>query len=187
MPRLRWHALMITGDAVADAVDTAELLGVEVDQFARPLALVAHHRRRGSSAEAAEPQPAQHRPHGRARQASSRAIAGCRSSAAGAVARSPSARGCAVGRAVSRGRRARSRRSISPPARYRFSHSIGTSLGQPGRRRSVRNPPACSQSVAPAGARPGGVRRAFLWTFIRDLAGLQLFGLATTASQPYPG
>ena len=48
----------------------AELLGVEVQQFARPLALVAHHRRRRvERSETAEPQPAQHRAHGRARQA----------------------------------------------------------------------------------------------------------------------
>jgi len=31
----------VTGDAVADAADAAERLGVDVDQFARPLALVA--------------------------------------------------------------------------------------------------------------------------------------------------
>src|SRR5215469_15778915 len=34
-----------SGDAVAHTRDTPELLGVEVDQLARALALVAHHRR----------------------------------------------------------------------------------------------------------------------------------------------
>src|SRR5579885_1003358 len=58
------------GDAVAEAVDAAELFGVDVHQFARPLAFIAHHRRRRvERREAAEPEPAQHRANGRARQA----------------------------------------------------------------------------------------------------------------------
>ena len=58
------------GDAVADTLDTAELLAVEMQQFARPLALVAHHRRhRIECFQASQPEAAQHRAHGRARQA----------------------------------------------------------------------------------------------------------------------
>jgi hypothetical protein len=36
---------VIASDPVADAVDAAELLDVDMDQLARPLALVADHRR----------------------------------------------------------------------------------------------------------------------------------------------
>ncbi len=61
---------MLAGDAMADAVDAAELLGIEVQQFARPLALVAHDRRlRVQISEPAEPQPAQDTAHRRTRQA----------------------------------------------------------------------------------------------------------------------
>lgn len=35
----------VAGDAVADAVDPAELLRVDMDQLAGPLALIATHRR----------------------------------------------------------------------------------------------------------------------------------------------
>ena len=55
----------IAGDAVADAVDAAELLGVDMDQLAGPGALVAHRRRLGfQRGEPAETEPAQHRPDG---------------------------------------------------------------------------------------------------------------------------
>lgn len=58
-----------TGDAMADAFDATELLGVEVDEFTRPLALVAQGRqRRIEPLEVAETEPTQDRAHGRARQ-----------------------------------------------------------------------------------------------------------------------
>ena len=51
----------VAGDAVADAVDPAELLDVDVDQLAGPLALVADDRGLGlEGGEAAEAEPAQH-------------------------------------------------------------------------------------------------------------------------------
>lgn len=34
--------LCVAGDAMADAVDAAEFLAVDVDEFAQPLTLVAH-------------------------------------------------------------------------------------------------------------------------------------------------
>src|SRR5690606_24728250 len=55
----------IAGDAMADAVDAAELLGIEVDQFAGPLPLVAADlARRVEGGEPAEAEPAQDYPHG---------------------------------------------------------------------------------------------------------------------------
>jgi hypothetical protein len=56
------HAAMLAGDAVADAVDAAELFGLEMQQFTRPLALVASDRRwRVERLETAKRQPAQYR------------------------------------------------------------------------------------------------------------------------------
>jgi hypothetical protein len=50
---------VIASDPVADAVDAAELLDVDMDQLARPLALVADHRRlRLERGEPSEPETA---------------------------------------------------------------------------------------------------------------------------------
>ena len=50
----------IAGDPMAEPLDPAELLGVDVDQLARPLALVAHDRRPGlERGQLAEPEAAQ--------------------------------------------------------------------------------------------------------------------------------
>ena len=78
--RARVHGLcVLAGDAVADAVDPAELLDVQVDHLAGRGALVADHRRLGlQRRQPAEAQPAQHQPHRRARHAQLRAIAGPR-------------------------------------------------------------------------------------------------------------
>ena len=60
----------VAGDAVADAVDPAELLDVEVDQLAGPLALVADDLGLGvEGAEPAEAAAAQDQAHGRDRAA----------------------------------------------------------------------------------------------------------------------
>ena len=59
----------ITGDAVADAVDAAEFLDVDVDEFAGFLALIAHDLWPGfERAEPSKTEPAQHGADGRARQ-----------------------------------------------------------------------------------------------------------------------
>jgi hypothetical protein len=59
---------VIAGDAVADAVDAAELFGIDVDQLAGTLALVADCRRlRVEMAQATQPEPAQHHANRRAR------------------------------------------------------------------------------------------------------------------------
>jgi hypothetical protein len=50
----------VAGDPMADRHDPAELLGVDVDQLARPVALIAHDRRLGlERAQLAQPQTAQ--------------------------------------------------------------------------------------------------------------------------------
>src|SRR3546814_8648466 len=55
------HAAAMAGDAVADAVDAAELLGIDVDEFARPLPLIADRRELGvERPQPAEPEAAQH-------------------------------------------------------------------------------------------------------------------------------
>ena len=47
---------------MADAVDPAELLGIHMDQFAGPLALVRYHRRLAvQGGQPSEPEAAQHR------------------------------------------------------------------------------------------------------------------------------
>ena len=64
------HAGAAAGDAVADAGDPAELLGVDVDQLTGALALVAHHRYgRIEALEAAETEATQDAADGRERQA----------------------------------------------------------------------------------------------------------------------
>jgi hypothetical protein len=51
----------IAGDAMADRRDPPELLGVDVDQFARPFALIAHDRRLGlERPQLAQPETAQY-------------------------------------------------------------------------------------------------------------------------------
>jgi len=63
-------ARTIAGDAVADAVDPAELLDVDMDEFARMLALVADDRGLGlEGGEAVEADPAERQANRRARQA----------------------------------------------------------------------------------------------------------------------
>jgi hypothetical protein len=57
-------------DAVADRRNPPELLAVEMDHLAGPRAFVAHHRRLGvERGQLAQPEPAQHRSHGRDRHA----------------------------------------------------------------------------------------------------------------------
>ena len=64
------HADMMAGDPMADAVDVAELLGVDVDQLAGVLAFVAHRGRPlVEGGETAEAEPAQYRADGGARRA----------------------------------------------------------------------------------------------------------------------
>src|SRR5690606_7872203 len=59
-------------EAMTDAIDLPQLLDVEMDQFTRPRALVADHRRLGlEPGQAAQTQPAQHEPHRRAGQTKS--------------------------------------------------------------------------------------------------------------------
>src|SRR5688500_19864755 len=59
------HAGPATGDAVADAGDLAQLLGVDVDQLARPLALITHSwRPRLERGQPTEPEPAAHQADG---------------------------------------------------------------------------------------------------------------------------
>ena len=61
-------AAAIAGDAVADAVDPAELLGVDVDQFARGRPLVTDYRRLGiERRKSAEAEPPEHGANGRER------------------------------------------------------------------------------------------------------------------------
>jgi hypothetical protein len=56
----------IAGDAVSDGLDTAELLDIDMDQLAWPLAWVAHHRRPGfEHRELTEHQAAQNLAHDR--------------------------------------------------------------------------------------------------------------------------
>ncbi len=63
-------ACAIAGDAVAEAVDPGQLLGVDVQELAGPLALIAQNRGLGFEArEPAEAVAAQHGAHGRDRQA----------------------------------------------------------------------------------------------------------------------
>lgn len=68
LPPLAAAAAPIAGDPMTDAIDAAKLLDVDVDQFARPLALVTHHRHprieRGQLPQSAA---AQHRSHARHR------------------------------------------------------------------------------------------------------------------------
>lgn len=60
---------VVAGDAVADAIHTPELLGVEMDRLAEPLALVALDlARRVAGREPAEAAPAEHRFDGGERQ-----------------------------------------------------------------------------------------------------------------------
>jgi hypothetical protein len=60
-PALVARAGAIAGDAVADAVDAAELLDVDMDEFARRVALIADDGGLGiERGKAAEPRPAQH-------------------------------------------------------------------------------------------------------------------------------
>ena len=74
-----------TGDAVADAGDLAELLGVDVDQLARPLALITHSwGPRLERGQPTEPEPAEHQADGGDRLLQLGAIA-ARSGAAGAA------------------------------------------------------------------------------------------------------
>ena len=66
-----------TGDTVADPGDTPELLAVEMDQLARPLALIAHYRGfRFERRQLAQAELAQDRAYRQAGMPSWRAIAG---------------------------------------------------------------------------------------------------------------
>jgi hypothetical protein len=110
----------VAGDAVADAGDLAELLGVEVDQLARPRALIAYDRwPRLERGQPAEPAPAQDAADGRERQAE----------AAGDLRPAQALPAQALDLVISRGSRRwragaelRSLRAGSPPARHRASH-----------------------------------------------------------------
>ena len=65
LPRLRPRRWPVAGDAVAGAVDAAELLGVDVDDLARMFALVADHSRaRIEGPQAAQAETAQHETDG---------------------------------------------------------------------------------------------------------------------------
>ena len=127
-----WHELpagaaraslsAIAGDAVANGLETAELLDVDVDQLARPLALVAAHRLgRLEVAEPVEAPALQDAADGGWREAELRRRSPCRSSVAAATPRParPPAPGsaCAGGAAATTGPRARPPlpRAIAPP------------------------------------------------------------------------
>ena len=144
------HSGTAAGNAVADAADAAEFLGVEVQQLAGPLTLVAHDRRRRvERLQAAETEPAQHRAHGRARQAE--------------LAGDPIAR------------------QALPAQPFDLAISFAGS--------AITVSATCQPSSSirkTIKSRPCGVRRAFLWMFIRG-SGIGLVGVATPASHHRPG
>jgi hypothetical protein len=132
----------VAGDAVARAGDAAELLGVDVDELARPLAFIADGRRRGlEGREAAEPEAAQ---HGADRGAGKPERAGD-GRAGQALAPQPLDRGDAPDRqamAASGGRRApvvKHPLAARPMPRQPL---VGAPFGDPGRLGSVPDAPA---------------------------------------------
>ena len=141
-------AAAVAGDAMADAVDPAELLGVDVDQLARCGPLVADHRRlRIERRQAAETEPAQDRPDGGARQAEEPGDL----RPGQALAPQPLDLGDGLGRQAVRasaGRRApvlQAPLAARPIPRQPF---VGRALRDAGRRRGSRHPPAFDRRPA---------------------------------------
>lgn len=67
MPSIGVHARTARREAMADAIDLAQLLDVEMDHLARPFPFVADHRRlRFEPVQPVEAEPPQHQAHARA-------------------------------------------------------------------------------------------------------------------------
>jgi hypothetical protein len=159
----------VAGDAVADAVDAAELLGVDVEQRAGAGALIADHGRPGlEGGEAAETEAAQHQADGRAGPPQPP-----RDLRAGqALPAQPLDLGGDL--------------EGQPAGRCRASHLCAVRTDTPAARAASSTRQSCSRTRATRRSRPCTVMRALLWTFIRG-SWASCSGLATTALAPVLG
>jgi hypothetical protein len=127
---------------VADAVDPAELLGVDVEQLAGAGALVADHGRPGlERGKAAEAEAAEHQADGGdAPPQLARDLRAPQSLPALALDRGGDLEGLPAGRGAGAG--LRSCRARAPPARRRASHLYAVRTDTPAARAASSTPPA---------------------------------------------
>jgi hypothetical protein len=176
----------IAGDPVAETVDPAELLAVEVEEFAGGGALIANHwRRRLQGAEPAEAEAAQHAADGRAWPAEG---AGdprpAPALAAQALDGGDDAGRQLAGRAG--GRRAAVMQGGLAAVAIAREPSVGGALRDPAAAAASATRQPASRTRWTMRSRPWTVMRAFLWTFIRG-SRASCSGLTTPASTPSLG
>ena len=158
----------VAGDAMADAVEAAELLDVDVDQLAGVLALVAADRL-GRLERLMRLRPRRLRTR--------LTVAGETPTSGGDLLAGPALAaqgldllddGAGVGRCRRCGREVRSARPARPSACEARPPICAPSAGR--RLRLVRRPSASARLdiCRTIRSRPSGVRRAFLWMFIRS-------------------
>src|SRR5512132_4015007 len=147
---------------MAETADAAELLGVEVQQFAGTLALVAWDRlRRLERLQAVQAEPAQDAGDGRDRNAELAGDCG----RAHPLPAQPFDLGHPLGR---EGAELRSWRAGSPPARQRRTHLPTVSTLTPKSAATFWRRCLASMTRRTMRSRLCGVARAFLWMFIRS-------------------
>ena len=159
--------LRAAGDAMADALETAELLDVDVDQLARLLPLVASDRLGGlERGDAIEAEALEDAADGRRRDAQlgGDLLAGPPLAAQGLDLLDDLWR---VGSRSRCGRDERSCKPSTPSARKRASH-LRAVRGQTPAARAAASGVCPLTMCRTKSSRPCGVRRAFLWMFIRS-------------------
>jgi hypothetical protein len=162
----------IAGDAVANRLDAAELLDIDMDQLAGPLALVAHRRWfRFERRQPAQPDPAQELAHRRDRHAE---LPRDRRAAQPLSPQpldldNPLGRGAVPAALWRRTVISQGRRTATEIAGQPMVGAAGGQSDSPAARAASGTLQPCCVMRSTNKSRPCGVSRAFLWTFIRSV------------------